>query len=475
MMWQSFIIFLPSILAGFGLVHLVWRSYSNAWALALKFFLGVGLGLGITSCLYFFRLVLFPAQDGYLLIGFGFLGVILFALFVQGRLSLDFSIRFTSFSWFRFFFLVVAILVVMYNAISCSLALIRNSPHGDYDAQAIWNMRARFIYRSGENWESAFSPEINRDFHMDYPLLIPLNVSGGWNALGGEVLRIPAIQSMLFLYGAAGVLFCLVAYRRTSLQAVLALAILLATPLLMLFASFQTADIAVAYYFLSTGSLLVLSFNDEEPRLLFLAGMMSALSAWAKNEGIPFMLITVLFTTIILFKQNRFARIRYFLAGTIIPIATIVLFKIHLPVSQSNDLFTGNALTVILSKILDPTRYISIFKHLASELIHLGDWHMSIVIILAIYGWIVGIKKSYEDSMVSRWIIILPLLQLAVYFGIYLVTPFDLVWHMNYSMSRLLIHLFPMALLWFFLIVNTPEDALELDPAIGQNVQRTNA
>ena len=69
-----------------------------------------------------------------------------------------------------------------------------------YDAQAIWNLRARFMYRSGNAWEAAFSPLINRNFHMDYPLLVPLSVLGGWTTLGGEVLRVPSMLSMLFLY-----------------------------------------------------------------------------------------------------------------------------------------------------------------------------------------------------------------------------------------------------------------------------------
>ena len=470
MILESSLTFLPALLAGFGLVHLLWESRGNGWALALKLFLGVGLGLGITSCLYFFRLVFLPGQSGYLFIELGFLGIVLVALILRRRISLVPPIKFPSFSWLHLF-LTLGILFVLSSAMSFSLAMVRNSPHGDYDAQAIWNLRARSIYRLGDAWENAFSPEINRNFHMDYPLLIPMNVVGGWNTLGSEVLRVPAVQSILFMYAAAGVLFCLLAYTRTILQASIALIVLLTTPLLLLMTSFQTSDIAVTYYLLSTTVLLILYFIEEKPQLLFLAGVMASLSAWSKNEGIPFLILSVLFVTWMLMKFGRLSQIRDFLPGSLLPIASILIFKVHIPGSQSNDLFAGNGFMAMLSKVTDPSRYVSIIARLASEISHLGEWQFSIVVILLVYGLLMGAKKISEPHKFERLIILLPLAQLAVYFGIYLVTPHDLVWHMNYSMSRLLLHIFPMALLLYFFFINTPEDALGLIPKTRKGVQ----
>jgi hypothetical protein len=104
---------------------------------------------------------------------------------------------------------------------------------------------------------------------------------------------------------------------------------------------------------------------------------------------------------------------------------------------------------------LDPTRYLQIATHLATELIHLGNWPISILAILLIYGWIVGRQKSDHRAEKALWIV--PAAQLLVYLLVYVVTPHDLQWHMNYSMSRLLIHIFPLVLLCFFLLVKTPE------------------
>ncbi len=465
MILNSLLVYLPAIFAGFGLIHLLWDERSNAWALPLKAFLGIGLGLGITSCIYFFRLILFPGQGGYLGIELVFLFLVLLALIWKRRFFTIPILQLNTLSWFKVPFHLIALLV-LFIAISYSITFARVMPHGDYDAQAIWNLRARSIYRSGDAWENAFSPEINRNFHMDYPLLIPLNVVGGWNTLGGEILRIPAVQSMLFLYGMAGITYFLLAYARSGSQASLASIVLLSTSSLLLYTSFQTADVAIAYYFLATLTFLFLAADENNPRLLFFAGTTSALSAWTKNEGVSFVLIAALTAWFIARKLLWNHGFRNFVLGLILPLAAILAFKLYLPASHANDLFAGNEISSILPRLFDPARYVLIASRFISELSQLGGWRFSIIVILAIYGLVIGGKK---DDTIQNHLFLPPLLQLAVYFGVYLITPYDPAWHMNYSFSRLLIHLFPMALLLFFLFINTPEDALGSSTKHKQN------
>jgi hypothetical protein len=454
MILKSFAIFLPALIAGFGFVHLFWKTH-HASALVLKVFLGIGFGLGITSCLYFLRLLLFPRQGGYLLIQAIFLTLVLVALFSQNRIPFNFTLKSLSFTRIQILLGLTAILVGAV-ALYFSVIYARVAPHGDYDAQAIWNLRARFIYRSGDAWENAFSPLINRNFHMDYPLLIPLNVVGGWNTLGGEVLRVPAALSMLFLFGMAGIIYCVIAYLRSSSQAAIAVILLLGTPGLLLFSTFQTADIPLTYFFLASVSLFVLAGKENNRGLLFLSGMMAGLSAWTKNEGLPFVILIILCTIFVFGRRQVRTNLFSLLAGMALPLLTIILFKIT--ISVNNDLFINNGLSEIISKLVTPSRYIQILTHLISELIHLGNWPISIIAVLLVYGWIMGIRNPGRLTEKVLWII--PLSQFAIYMLIYVVTPHDLEWHLNYSMSRLLIHLFPLALLSFFLLVNTPETAL---------------
>ena len=451
MILQSFLVYLPAWIAGFGAAHLLWKNDRPA-ALLLKASAGIGLGLGITSCLYFLRLLLFPGQGGYLLIQFLLLIIVLFALFLQKRILMPVSLRSFRPTWIGVA-LGFAVLLVGIIALYYSITFARLTPHGDYDAQAIWNLRARSIYRYGNSWENAFSPLINRNFHMDYPILIPMSVVGGWNTLGGEVLRVPAVLSMLFIFGMAGMLYSVIAYLRSASQAAIATIVLLSTPGLLLFSTFQTADIPLTYFFLASASLFVLAGSENNRSLFFLSGMMAGFAGWTKNEGIPFLLLMVLFTGLA-FGMQRF-RIYIFslLSGMAFPLLIIFLFKTR--ISVNNDLFTNNSLAEMIAKILDPTRYLQILTHLTRELFHLGNWPISILVILMIYGGIVGLRKPRDLTEKTLWLV--PVSQLVVYLFIYVVTPHDLQWHLNYSMSRLLIHLFPLALLSFFLLVNVPE------------------
>jgi 4-amino-4-deoxy-L-arabinose transferase-like glycosyltransferase len=231
---------------------------------------------------------------------------------------------------------------------------------------------------------------------------------------------------------------------------------LLATPGLLLFSTFQTADIPLTYFFLASASLFVLAANENNRSLLFLSGLMAGLSAWTKNEGLPFLVLTVIFAGLIFGVRKAYTHILSLLAGTVFPLLIIFLFKIL--ISVNNDLFTNNSLPEIIGKILDPARYLQVITYLTTELLHLGNWPFSILTLLIIYGWIVGIRKPNHMAEKASWLV--PVSQLGTYLLIYVVTPHDLQWHMNYSMSRLLIHLFPLALFSFFLFVKTPEMVL---------------
>lgn len=454
MILQSLAIFTPAMLAGFGLVQLLWKNQRIS-ALALKLFLGAGLGIGLTSGLYFFRLLAAPGQGGYLVIQIGLLILVLLALLWQKRIPGRVSLPSTTLTPVQILMTVIAVLVTgiaLYFLVSAA----RLAPHGDYDAHAIWNLRARFIYRSGDAWQNAFSPLINRNFHMDYPLLVPLSVVGGWNTLGSEVLRIPTVLSMVILLGMAGTMYCTLVHLRSISQAALAVILLLATPGLLLYSTFQTADIPLTYYFVASASLLILANTENDRRLVLLSGLMAGLAAWTKNEGLTFVLLMTGCTLLLFAKQGAYPALLAFLGGTAFPLLTVFLFKTLL--SANNDLFADNSLSQIIPRLLDLGRYTRILTHLLSELGRVGEWPVSILLVLFVYGLIMGPAKALSRVEKAAWLI--PLSQLAVYLLIYLITPHDLDWHMNYSMSRLLMHVFPLVLFAFFLFVKTPETVL---------------
>ena len=96
-----------------------------------------------------------------------------------------------------------------------------NNPHGFWDAWAIWNLRARFLVRSGDQITSAFSEILGRS-HLDYPLLLPCNIAKIWTLLGNESLIVPISIAFIFTITTVGLLFTSLSYMQTRFQGLLA-------------------------------------------------------------------------------------------------------------------------------------------------------------------------------------------------------------------------------------------------------------
>ncbi len=93
-------------------------------------------------------------------------------------------------------------------------ALSLDKPFGDWDAWAIWNLRAGFI-ASGDDWLKGFSSAILWS-HPDYPLFLPLNVARGWVLLGQRSVYVPILLGLVFQLSLAGLLSSVVALKEAG-------------------------------------------------------------------------------------------------------------------------------------------------------------------------------------------------------------------------------------------------------------------
>jgi hypothetical protein len=132
----------------------------------------------------------------------------------------------------------------------------------------------------------------------------------------------------------------------------------------------------------------------------------------------------------------------------------LVYFKACL--APPNDLVAGQGQQSTLSRLTDPTRYAMIARAFGGEfLTTIGPWA---ALTLALAFVLLG-----PAPRTSRGVAVLPLLVLVLmllgYFAVYLTTPHNLAWHLASSLHRLYVQLWPLALLGYFLIVATPEEA----------------
>jgi len=165
--------------------------------------------------------------------------------------------------------------------------------------------------------------------------------------------------------------------------------------------------------------------------MIYLLAFICASCAWVKNEGLVFFILFTIGFLFINYKNKPV--LKKYLIGLIIPILVVGSFKLFF--SPANDLVAANnnRLPHLASYLFDLKRYITILKFAATTI-------TSNYMIVPVLIFIVAIFKGKFFLSFSFIIVIL---LLAAYFLVYLLTPYDLNWHLSTSLSRILQHVFP--------------------------------
>ena len=147
-------------------------------------------------------------------------------------------------------------------------AISRVVSHGSWDAWAIWNLRARFLFRGQPLlWQDAFSAELAYS-HPNYPLMLPLSVSRAWTFLGGETLMVPALLAAIFAAATVAAAAVSVGRARTPTHGLMTATAILASPAFLKWAPSQCADIPLGFFMLSTFVMMSIRDAQREPSLV---------------------------------------------------------------------------------------------------------------------------------------------------------------------------------------------------------------
>ncbi|MCB9111452.1 MAG: hypothetical protein H6634_09395 [Anaerolineales bacterium] len=439
----SFIALLPRLLLGFCIVHFIWNA-TDGKSLLVKVFLSAAVGFGVSSLLGFLWIWLSLPLVAYVVFE-SVMSVILTGWLLLKNRDVIRSIKFPKLSvtiWGTLLF--AGVLVFVFNLVLYS----RQFPHGRPDAWINWNVAARFIYLGGTDWQSTFLRQFD---HPDYPLFTAVANAITWTFLGSTSTWGPIAFHFTVSIFTAGSLFALVNFFRDFKQASLAGILFMALPFVVDQGMRQYADLLLAYIFLAAGSLTLLYIQTKESRIALLTGLLIGLGGWAKNEGISAILGLSLGWALIAIKVERSA-LKNYIFGLLFPLVVIALFKLFL--APSTDLFSaqGNS----LAKIFDPSRYLLILKVAVSTLWDLGGLPVPLIGLIIFAAIFIG---RTVDRIPGTWTIgLFAAFQLAAYFVIFLLTPNDLLWHLNTSLDRLYLHVLPLLLLWFFIWLKSPRE-----------------
>ena len=335
-------------------------------------------------------------------------------------------------------------------ALYCARYVI--TPNGAWDAWAIWNLRARFLARGGEDFATAFSPIITWT-HPDYPLLLPGLVAQGWLIAGQESTTVPAAYGMAFMHMTIATLVSAVSEIKDSSTGFLAGIVLMGTPCFIKYAPTQCADIPLAAYELMACVSFVLACDSRSlhpRRLILLAGFMAGAAAWTKNEGLVF--VVALATGIGLLPHLRSTRearpqrllIRY-LVGAAPLLLLLAFFKWKY--APANDVIEG-APQRLAAQWSDVRRHWTILTGFAQQCRAFGNWNYYFLI-LPFLAVACGCRRHLPTSLIPM-LIAISMVMLGFY-GAFLVTPHDIDWHLETSLDRLVLQVWPIVVLTLFL------------------------
>lgn len=437
------------------------RQFPRKYGTILNTSLSVGLVLGISSCTFFLWLYFlgFPSTNYHVIENILAVILIPIAFYTSKYRKLTGCNQETG-SDFKIYLRVlnIAALIIIVCFVVAFLLRSAINPHGWEDAWGMWNLKARFLFRGGDNWRIAFSNALFWT-SRDYPLLVPISIVRIWSYLKNDSAIVQTIVAGLFTFSTVALLMSSLSVIRSRSTGLLAGLVLVGSRYFIKTGAYQIADVPLGFYILSTIVLFSLKEkSDSQSRCLILAGAMAGLASWTKNEGVLFLLV-VFIVRMIVISSNRGIKayskeLAMFSIGVLPILAVLLLFKLKIP--STNELLTGQNMDTVLARLMDFTRYLIIGK---SFIVFFYDklakeW----LIILPIYFFLFGKTKQHVNEESIRTAVLIVFFMIGGYFFIYLITPLNLQWHIDTSIWRLFLQLWPMIIFSFFLVAATPEE-----------------
>ncbi len=302
------------------------------------------------------------------------------------------------------------------------------SKYGSFDAWALWNTHAKFLYYS-HLWKRMFD-DSSLMSHADYPLMLPSLVAFFWHSCSGASFIVPLLLSFSFVLLNALLIYHGLRKFTNAGYATIGMLIVVADPNFQIHNSAQCADTLLAMFIL----LCVILFSEDKQDSISTAiimGIIAAACTWIKNEGdLFFMMFTIVF--LIKYAKNPKFICCYF-AGVVLPMLTTLSFKLFF--SPPNDLVAGNKdlLHQTLGRLIDPSRYTILLK-MGLDVLVSNFWILIVLVLL--------VAVFRRGSLITLPFILLYMV-FAGYVVILITTPHNLQWHIHNSVDRLILHIYP--------------------------------
>ena len=455
------------------------RNMQPRWAaLLFNAALGAGVGMGVTSIVFLLLDVTGAASPGAIFgIDIAFVGGSAWRCF---RLRSGGAARSSSnattpgFRWT--WLLAVAFGIVLTISWIRLVEMASAVPAGEWDAWTLWNLRAKFLAGPGGAWRYALSPLLYGT-HPDYPLLLSAFVARVWKTSGAMEAIAPVVTAFAYFASLLALLVSAVALLRGAASALLAGLVILSTTSLLIWVPSQYADIPLAFYFLGA---IALVFLEASPTAggrwaLFWAGLCTGFAAWTKNEGIAFLVSILMAFFVFTLAQRRLgaalSRTGLLLAGAA-PGLLLTLWQKFFLAPAADPLVTQGLSG--LARLREVSRYTEVAGAFFNNLLNLGSGIAHPLILLAILGVILRwqVEERYKvPALIATTGLALVFLS---YCAVYLITPASVAWQLQSSFDRLILQVWPSALLVFFVqlrsVMSTALPAVPIKRAVPRKL-----
>jgi hypothetical protein len=433
----------PSVLAGYALLHIIDRRKTLFFI--EKCALGYGLGLGCLSwTMLWSQLAGISYTLAHLAAPLAF-PLLTLAVTLQGSLgrSSEYQTRHEELQRLKATRLggwEWALLIAIGFELTYAFFRAWIRPMEAYDAVSNWGLKAKAIYLAGQIPTDFLQNPDYREFHQDYPLLVPLLESAVYQFLGTVNDTASKTLFPLFLLGCVTVFW--VCLRRADFPRSQTLAFTFMLVSIPYFASQATngyVDGVVSFYFGAGSLYLYLWHRNRNPLLLVISAALTGFAGLTKNEGILLAGIQLLILGVTLaFARDRAtdrSQLRLFAAYLGILFAILLpWFLLRVDLSLANDVASG-----ALLRWSHIGRLGSMLYFYQTQVFGLRNWNLVWILFLGLLVW--NWRGWLHSS--ARSLILTVLLALVAYNGIYMITPHDVMWHLRTSGSRLLLHILP--------------------------------
>lgn len=325
----------------------------------------------------------------------------------------------------------------------------KNLPWGSHDAGVLWTGKALLFARAPEIAIDQLALVQLGMVHPEYPLLLPSALAAQLALVGESPAVAMATGFWLFVGLTASIFVWLRRFAATEI-AWLGTLLWLSLPIVKSWSFAQVADPWVAYLLLWTVAGLASCWERGRPPLPGAwVGFFAGLLLFTKSEGLPLVLLALGLSAIAALGRRSAAPSRDFwrglLVGALPGVGAGILFRwLWAPPSEIANFVAG-----ISTRFPDPERWRTVFARfgdLAAGRGEHGLWVMffpllALMLVLGARG-----LRRRPGLILATVFLGAAVLMVAT---IYVLTPYNLAWHLRTSLDRLALQLLPLGLVVF--------------------------